>query len=180
MSGMVEIAELDADGFAAAVDELANVLQACVLDGASVGFVLPFPIEDAVAFWRGLIPGVREGGRRLLVARLDGHVVGTVQLVLAMPANGRHRADIVKLLVHPAARRRGIARALMLRAEALARAERRSLLILDTRQGDSAEPLYRALGFALTGVVPGYACSIHGVLEPCSFMHKVLEGAAGA
>lgn len=180
MSGVLDIAELDADGFAAAVDDLAGVLRACVLDGASVGFVLPFPMEEAVAFWRGLIPAVREGARRLLVARLDGRVVGTVQLVLAMPANGRHRADIVKLLVHPLARRRGIARALMLRAEALARAERRGLLILDTRQGDAAEPLYRALGFALTGVVPGYACSIHGVLEPCSFMHKVLEDASGA
>lgn len=180
MSGAVEIVELDAAGFADAVDELADVLHACVLDGASVGFVLPFPIEDAAAFWRGLIPGVLDGARRMLVARLDGRVVGTVQLVLAMPANGRHRADIVKLLVHPAARRRGIARALMLRAEALARAEQRSLLILDTRQGDTAEPLYRALGFALTGVVPAYACSIHGVLEPCSFMHKLLEGTPSA
>ena len=180
MSGVVDIAELDADGFAAAIDELAGVLHACVLDGASVGFVLPFPIADAVAFWRGLIPAVGEGARRLLVARLNGSVIGTVQLVLAMPANGRHRADIVKLLVHPSARRRGIARALMLRAEALARAEQRSLLILDTRQGDTAEPLYRALGFALTGVVPAYACSIHGVLEPCSFLHKLLEGASGA
>lgn len=180
MSGAADIAELDADGLAAVVDDLAGVLHACVLDGASVGFVLPFQIEDAIAFWHGLTPAVREGARRLLVARLDGRVVGTVQLVLAMPANGRHRADIVKLLVHPSARRRGIARALMLRAEALARAEQRSLLILDTRLGDSAEPLYRALGFALTGVVPAYACSIHGELEPCSFMHKVLEGAAHA
>jgi GNAT superfamily N-acetyltransferase len=180
MSSVLDIAELDAGGFADAVDKLAGVLHACVLDGASVGFVLPFAMEEAVAFWRGLIPGVREGARRLLVARLGGRVVGTVQLVLAMPANGRHRADIVKLLVHPSARRRGIARALMLRAEALARAERRSLLILDTRQGDSAEPLYRALGFALTGVVPAYASSIHGALEPCSFMHKLLQDAPRA
>jgi ribosomal protein S18 acetylase RimI-like enzyme len=180
MSAVVDIAELDADGFAGAVEDLADVLHACVLDGASVGFVLPFSIEDAMAFWRGLIPAVRDGGRRLLVARLERRVVGAVQLVLAMPANGQHRADIVKLLVHPSARRRGMARALMRRAEALARAERRSLLILDTRQGDAAEPLYRALGFALTGVVPAYACSIHGVPEPCSFMHKVLEAIPGA
>ena len=69
------------------------------------------------------------------------------------------------MLVHPSARRRGIARALMMRAEETARQAARSLLVLDTRTGDKAEPLYRSLGFALVGIVPAYACSTEGVLE---------------
>jgi len=180
MSPRIEIAELDAASLGDAADALADVLHACVLDGASVGFVLPFPRPDAVAFWHDVASLLRAGARRLLVARRDGRIVGTVQVGLAMPANGRHRADILKLLVHPAARRHGIARALMARAEAVAREAGRSLLILDTRQGDGAELLYRAIGFALTGVVPAYARSIHGALEPCSFMHKCLDGGPGA
>ena len=136
------------------LDDLAGVLHASVLDGASVGFVLPFAIDEARGFWQGLEPAFRSGARRLLVARLEGRVVGTVQLVLGMPANGIHRAEIAKLLVHPAARRRGIARMLMVAAEALARRHDRSLLLLDTRRGDSAEGLYESLGFRVAGRFP--------------------------
>ncbi|HVJ54981.1 MAG TPA: GNAT family N-acetyltransferase [Aliidongia sp.] len=175
MNATVVIEELDADAFDRAVPDLAETLRACVLAGASIGFILPFPFEAAADFWRSLIPAVRTGDRRLLVARLDERIVGTVQVVLSMPANGRHRAEIAKMLVHPSARRRGIARALMMRAEETARQAARSLLVLDTRTGDKAEPLYRSLGFALVGVVPAYARSIEGVLESTSVMYKLLE-----
>lgn len=171
-SSPVTLAEVDDLG--PHLDDLAEVLRGCVLDGASVGFVLPFTIEDARAFWQGLEPAFRGGARRLIVARLDGRIVGTVQLVLGMPVNGRHRAEIAKLLVHPAARRRGIARRLMLAAEDLARRQGRTLLLLDTRRGDSGEALYESLGFRLFGIVPGHACSPSGVLEDTSYMLKQL------
>ncbi len=179
MKAEFEIGELDADAFAAAIPALGALLHACVLDGASIGFVLPFSLAEAAAFWHDLVPSARAGGRRVLVARQGRLIVGTVQIVLDTPPNGRHRAAIVKLLVHPTARRQGIARALMLRAEAEARQAGRSLLVLDTREGDSSEALYRSLGFELTGVVPGYAQSIDGVPEACSFMHKVLGSHGG-
>lgn len=168
----VTLAEVD--GLGPHLDDLAEVLRGCVLDGASVGFVLPFDVEDAREFWLGLEPAFRSGARRLIVARLDGRTVGTVQLVLGMPANGLHRAEIAKLLVHPAARRRGIARRLMLAAEDLARRHGRTLLLLDTRRGDSGEALYESLGFRLFGTVPGHACSPAGVLEDTSYMLKQL------
>ena len=170
----VTLAEVEPGGLAAHLDDLAEVLHGCVLDGASVGFVLPFTVAAAREFWLGLEPTFRSGARRLIVARLDGRTVGTVQLVLGMPANGRHRAEIAKLLVHPAARRRGIARTLMLAAEDLARRHRRTLLLLDTRRGDSGEALYESLGFRLFGIVPGHACSPAGVLEDTSYMLKQL------
>lgn len=167
-----DIEELSADGAALAVEELADVLHACVLEGASVGFVLPFEREAALRFWRGLLPAFQSGARRLLVARREGRIVGTVQLLLDMPPNGRHRADVAKMLVHPKARRLGLARALMEAAEALARRHERSLLVLDTVQGSPAERLYLSLGFHVAGVVPGYARSTRGALEATTVMYK--------
>ncbi|MET7244622.1 GNAT family N-acetyltransferase [Methylobacterium sp. EM32] len=171
---MLSIDTLSPEAAEAALPGLAALLHACVLDGASIGFVLPFALPEAEAFWRDGLPALRSGARRLLVARQEDRILGSAQVGLAGPPNGRHRAEITKVLVHPQARRRGLGRALMLAAEAVARAEGRTLLILDTRSDDAGEALYRALGYAVTGVVPDYARSPEGVPEACTFMHKRL------
>lgn len=170
------IEELGGEVSAADIEALAEVIRAVVHDGASVSFILPFTHEDARAFWTGnVLPKVASGGRRLLIARSGGRIVGTVQLDLAMPPNQPHRAEVAKLLVHPDARRRGIGRALMIEVERIARDERRSLITLDTRTGDNAEPLYLSLGYHLAGVIPGYARGPHSpALEPTSILYKVL------
>lgn len=156
------------------VEMLAEVLHAAVHAGASVSFVLPFELEEARAFWREkVLPGVEAGTRRLLAARRAGRVVGTVQIDLATPPNQRHRAEVTKLLVHPEARRQGIARALMVAVEEVARREGRTLLTLDTRTGDAAEPLYLAMGYVLAGVIPRYARGPASTeLEAASFLYK--------
>src|SRR5256885_671716 len=83
--------------------------------GAGFGFILPFSLEEARSFWRDRVASaVESGGRRVLIARWEGRIAGTVQLILDTPPNQRHRADVAKLLVHSDARRRGIARALMI------------------------------------------------------------------
>jgi ribosomal protein S18 acetylase RimI-like enzyme len=163
---------LDAD-----LDMLADVLHAVVNDGAGVSFVVPFSMSDARAFWRDtVLPGVRAGTRRVLVTRWDTRIVGTVQLDLAVPPNQRHRAEVLKLLVHPAARRRGLARALMLAAESVARSEGRTLLTLDTWTGSPAEALYQSLGYVTVGVIPRYARgSLTPELEPATIMYKELD-----
>src|SRR6516164_5270868 len=126
-----------------ALDMLGSVLHACVHAGASVSFILPFSRHDAKAFWQNqVLPAVNAGSRCVLLARLVGQIMGTVQLDLATPPNQPHRAEVKKLLVHPDARRRGIARSLMIAAEEQAREVRRSLLTLDTVTGGAAEPLY--------------------------------------
>jgi GNAT superfamily N-acetyltransferase len=144
--------------------------------GASISFVQPFPIEEARAFWRdAVLPEIGRGKRRMLVARTAERIVGTVQLVPATPPNQRHRADVIKLMVHPGARRRGIARALMIAVEELARAEDRTLLTLDTRTGDTGEPLYLSLGYVLIGVIPRYSRAADSpALEAASFLYKEL------
>jgi ribosomal protein S18 acetylase RimI-like enzyme len=171
---MTEIEVLEPVDIDAALPALAEILQSCVQAGASVGFVLPFTIEAALGFWQGLLPAFRSGERRLLVARRDGRIAGTVQLVLAGMPNGRHRAEIAKLLVDPARRRQGAARALMLAAEVAARRCGRSLLVLDTVTDGVAESLYLDLGFVSVGRVPSYALSTAGVLETTHILYKLL------
>ncbi len=153
----VSIESVDRFSFDSCLDALASILHACVHDGASVGFILPFPLEDARAYWLGQVrPAVVAGDVVLMVARGPEGIVGTVQLQWAAMPNQAHRADVCKLLVHPDARRRGIARALMAELERRAVEGRRSLLTLDTRTGDTAEPLYRTLGFQTVGVIPDF------------------------
>ncbi|WBL71969.1 GNAT family N-acetyltransferase [Serratia liquefaciens] len=172
---MIEIQQLNVDAVQSAIPELAAVLHASVSQGASIGFVMPFSLEQAQAFWQRLLPAIEREERLLLVARDAGRVVGTVQLLLDMPDNGRHRAEVVKLMVHPQARRRGIARSLMLQVQQLAVEHRRHLLVLDTLTGDTAEGLYRLLGFQLAGSIPQYArASNGGALDATSYMYKLL------
>ena len=168
--------EADASRLDVELGMLAGVLSAVVHEGASVSFVLPFSPDDARAFWRDhVLPNVKRRTRRVLVARWGDEIVGTVQLDLGVPPNQRHRAEVAKLLVHPKARRRGIARSLMDGIEQVARSEGRTLLTLDTVHGGMAEPLYLAIGFVLAGVIPRYARGpLIPDLDDASIMYKEL------
>jgi len=126
----------------------------------------PFSDEDARAAFEGFVAEA-ERGRRLIVAAFDeGELVGTVQVILALPPNQPHRGEIAKLLVRRSARRRGIARLLMERAEEEAHAEGKTLLVLDTVTGDPAERLYEEMGWNRVGVVPNFALYPDG--RPCA------------
>jgi GNAT superfamily N-acetyltransferase len=149
-------------------DDLAALLVACVAEGASLGFLAPLSGEDATAWWRGF----PRAGVALLVAESDGRIVGTAQLHDAESANGAHRGEVAKLLVHPALRRRGIARALMAVLEAEARAAGKTLLTLDTREGDPSNDLYQSLGYQRAGRIPGWARDADGTFSATNFWYK--------
>lgn len=138
-------------------DELADVLHDCVEGGASVSFMWPFEKHEARAFYHAQIESAAQGKTRILAAFENGRIVGTVMLGLDGPCNQRHRADVKKLLVHRAARNRGVAEALMHAAEDAARGQGLILLVLDTVTGSTAERLYARLGWQRTGVIPNYA-----------------------
>jgi len=159
----LEIRRLDAPG-AAQLQALCDVLVDCVEGGASVSFMLPLTRAKALAFWRQVADGAARGERVLLVAENELGIVGTVQLVLALPENQPHRADVAKMLVHRRARRRGVGEALMRAAEAAARAHGRTLLVLDTGDATAAR-LYERVGWRRAGTVPGYALMPAG--GPC-------------
>ena len=181
MSPDISIEDWDPDPPGAALtadlDALSDILHAVVHNGAGVSFVVPFSTDEARTFWtEKVLPGVRSGTKRVLVARQGGRIVGTVQIDLSVPPNQQHRAEVLKLLVHPTARRQGIARALMIALEGVAQSERRTLLTLDTWTGSAAETLYRSLGYVVVGVIPRYARgSLTPGLEPATIMYKELS-----
>ncbi|WP_209847416.1 GNAT family N-acetyltransferase [Paenibacillus sediminis] len=152
----------------AMLNELSEMLINVVEDGASVGFLAPLRMKEAVEYWEQVIsPGVM-----LWIAVMEEKIVGTIQLHLAMKANGSHRAEVAKLMVHPSYRRNGIARLLMQTVESAAKAEGRSLLILDTRLGDPSNELYKSLGYIEAGQIPNYAKSSNGHLDATVFYYK--------
>jgi len=147
------------------IEQLADLLIDCVEGGASVSFMRPLTRERALAFWRRVADDVAAGARALLVAEDAGGICGTVQLVLAQPENQPHRADLVKMLVHRRARRRGLGAALIRGAETTARACGKTLLVLDAVTGGDAARLYERLGWVRVGEIPGYALMPDGA--PC-------------
>ena len=159
----------------AALPHLIHLLRDTVANGASVGFLPPLSTEDAQYYWSTVFEEVRKRTCVLLVARETGQVVGSIQLALATKPNARHRAEVQKLFVLSNQRRRGIGRALMQAVEQAARDERRTLLVLDTRQGDSAEQLYRTLGDREVGAIPGYAQSATGTFDSTVIFYKTLS-----
>jgi GNAT superfamily N-acetyltransferase len=160
------------------VDALADVLFDCVAGGASVSFMEPFTRERAVAFWRRVAAGVHAGARALLVAE-DAHgICGTVQLVLDLPENQPHRADLAKMLVHRRARRHGVGAALMRAAEDMAIDCGRTLLVLDTVTGGDAERLYTRLGWTRVGEVPRFALFPRGGFCSTTYFYRDLTARA--
>ncbi len=155
------------------ITALTPLLQATVDGGASVGFLAPLSEADAAAYWRETFADLGDA-RLLWVAEVDGKVAGTVQLCPSLKANGRHRAEIQKLLVHPEFRGRGIASKLMAEAESMAASLGRWLLVLDTESQSHAETVYKHLGWIPCGGVPGFALSTAGVPRDNVFYYKEL------
>jgi len=155
--------------------ELADVLIDCVDGGASVGFMHPLSRSAALSFWQGVADGVDRGQRALLVAEDADGIAATVQLLLDVPENQPHRADLAKMLVHRRARRRGLGAALVRAAEATARGDGRSLLVLDAVSDGDAARLYARLGWIRVGPVPGYALMPDGAPCDTTFFYRELD-----
>lgn len=175
MAVMFQVLELDARAAAAHRPALGALLRDAVESGASVGYLPPLEQDTVAAYWQDVERDVA-AGHRVLLAAFDGtDLLGAVQLELAQKANARHRAEVQKLMVFRTARRRGVGRALVAEAEETARVRGRTLLVLDTRAGDDAERLYRALGWTEAGRIPAYARAANGKLEPTVLFFKQLE-----
>ena len=160
---------------AATLSGLADVLVDCVDGGASVSFMEPMTRDKALAFWRRVADAVGSGERALLVAE-DAHgVCGTVQLVLDLPENQPHRADLVKMLVHRRVRRQGLGAALIRAAESTALECGRTLLVLDAVTGGDGARLYARLGWQRVGEVPRYALMPRGGYCSTTFFYRDLS-----
>jgi GNAT superfamily N-acetyltransferase len=158
----------------AQVDSLAALLIDCVEGGASVSFMHPLTRDRAVAFWRRVAQDVAAEKRALLVAEDERGFCGTVQLILDLPENQPHRADLAKLLVHRRARRQGLGAALVRAAEATARECGKTLLVLDAVTDGDAARLYPRLGWVRAGDIPNYALMPRGGFCSTTFFYRAL------
>jgi ribosomal protein S18 acetylase RimI-like enzyme len=173
----VRIEQVDGEEVRLHADGIAALVRDAVDDGASIGFVVPLT-EAVLAQYAEQVAADVDGGGRIVLLALDGNgtgeVVGMVQLGLVRWPNGRHRAELQKLIVHTAARRRGLGRALMDEVERVAVANGRTLLVLDTA-GGGAEELYRSTGWVEIGAVRRYAGLPDGTLVATTIFAKELR-----
>ncbi|MEV7683617.1 GNAT family N-acetyltransferase [Streptomyces sp. NPDC088341] len=169
-----EVIRLSAGELLDAADALADLMVDTVAGGASIGFLHPLDREAAVRWWRAQAPAVREGRLSVRVVRDGERITGTVGVAFADKPNARHRAEIVKLMVHRDARGKGLGRTLLTAAEEAAAGAGVTLLLLDTETGSPAETLYRSAGWTVIGVVPGHAADPGGTLRPTTFLYKDL------
>ena len=96
----------------------------------------------------------------LLVAEVDGVVVGTGTFVRNNHPLYAHRAEVGGLVVHPHYQRRGIARRVVEQIKAHAASVGLEILEVSCRGGTPAEQVYRRLGFVEWGRLP------RGIVEP--------------
>jgi ribosomal protein S18 acetylase RimI-like enzyme len=171
---MARIDRIDGDRFLQFLPQLTRLLIACVDAGAGVHFLKPVAAHDATAYWQQLHPRIASGGLCGFFATDDAQLLGCVFLILDTPQNGPHRCEVTKLLVHPQARRSGLGKQLMLALEAEARTQKRTLIVLDTATGESAERLYAGLGFQTSGIIPDYWLDENRMLQPTTVMFKRL------
>ena len=171
---LAETVTIEGPDLRQAIGDLAGILVRTVEAGASVSFLLPFVQSDGERFFESVAQSAERGERVVIVARVGERMVGTVQVLLALPPNQPHRAEIAKLLVDPAARGRGIGRLLMERAEREALARGRNLLVFDTVRGEAGERLYRRMGYVAAGVIPKYALYPDGRLCDTVVFYKQL------
>jgi hypothetical protein len=143
---------------------LSALLIETVESGGSVSFMHPLAPEAADAFWNNSLVSADRGERIVLGAFDQESLIATVTLLLDLPPNQPHRAEIAKMMTRLSHRGRGVARALLRAAETMAIARGRTLLVLDTAVDDGASWLYERVGFTLSGVIPDYALKPHGGL----------------
>ncbi|MCU5771605.1 GNAT family N-acetyltransferase [Erwiniaceae bacterium BAC15a-03b] len=154
--------------------ELAGLLIDAVASNAPPGYQQRKTYEEAESYFHSLRRDMAKGERLLWIARDAQGVTGSVQLEICQKPDGQNRAEIQKLLVHPRARRQGMAKMLMNALESSAAELQRGLLFLNTRAGSPAEAFYRAQGYHCIGEIPDYASSSDGYYHPAVIYYKKL------
>lgn len=110
----IQIEVCTPDYFDIQLDGLSSLLHACVNEGSSINFLLPFTTEEARDWWIGQRGNVEDGSLVLLLALAESpnneskEVPGCVMMGLPPQPNQPHRVEVKKMLVHPKYRRRSV------------------------------------------------------------------------
>lgn len=156
------------------VEQLSTLLVACVENGASIGFFSPLAKTEARDYWREVEQEVAQDKRKCWVLRVDNQIVASVQLQYSRKPNGRHRAEIQRLMVDPDFRRRGFAELLLHHVEQQAQSMSIKLLLLLTRSDGAGPVLYTKTGFVLCGEIPDYTYTPFGEAHSSLQFYKAL------
>jgi len=168
---VVAIEELDADAVRDRSGELARLLLDAHASGMALGLAAPLTTEGAQEAYVRAAERL-EPGERILLAALDGdELVGAVQLDRAQAPNGRHRAELRRLVVRDDRRGAGIGRALVEAAVDRARAAGLLLVWLTTHDGTVADRFYERLGWTRSGVIEDWARLPDGTLTGNAFFY---------
>jgi ribosomal protein S18 acetylase RimI-like enzyme len=156
---------------------LVSLLAEAVNAGASLGFLPPVTPVECERYWRSLRDELSGASRLLFGIWMDDRLVGTGQLALPRATNGRHRAEVNKVMVAAGCRRQGVGRSLLFAIHESARRRGRFLLLLTTRRGDNAELFYRRQGYQEAGVIPGYTIGPEGEAHDSLLLYQWLAPA---
>lgn len=139
------------------LNDLCDATDAAIQSGGGFGWVKLPSREIMERYWQGV---VLMPARCLFVARLDGVICGTCQL-LKPPVNNEAQSFALQLttnFVAPWARGHGLAKRLLIQAEQYARNEGFAVINLDVRETmETAIKLYESMGYTRIGTHPYYA-----------------------
>jgi ribosomal protein S18 acetylase RimI-like enzyme len=160
------------------MEDLCEATNAAIIEGGGFGWLQSQDRAMLARHFRGvlLVPD-----RVLFLARLDGTVVGSAQLVRP-PRNNEAQgfaAQLTHAYIAPYARSFGLARQLVARCEEHAAALGFRVLNLDVRETQSgAIALFESLGYQRWGTHPAYA-RVEGRTVAGHYYYKLIEPGRG-
>ena len=160
------------------LEDLCEATNAAIIEGGGFGWIGSQDRAQLARHFRGVL---MVPDRVLFLARLDGTVVGSAQLIRP-PRNNEAQAFAAQLThayIAPYARGHGLARRLLARVEEHAAAMGFRVLNLDVRETqESAIKLFEALDYVRWGTHPAYA-RVDGRTVAGHFYYKLLEPGRG-
>lgn len=157
------------------IDELSDAAEKAIIDGNGFGWLKVPPRRVLESYWRGVLLMPQ---RELFVARLDGAIVGSNQILKPSPNNEAqgHSVQVTTFFIAPWARGHGLARGLMKLAEDTAREAGYRQIDLDMRATQQAAiQLAEGAGYKRWGVKPYYAF-VDGAYVEGYYYSKLLLG----
>jgi ribosomal protein S18 acetylase RimI-like enzyme len=156
------------------LNDLCDATDAAIEAGGGFGWV-DLPARDILeAYWRGVVTAPT---RQLFVARLDGTICGTTQIVLP-PKNNQAQGHIVELttnFVAPWARGYGLAKLLLEQVEKHCVDNGYAVINLDVREHKkNATQLYETMGYVQFGSHP-YSVRVKDDTQISRYYYKVIN-----
>lgn len=156
------------------LNDLCDATDAAIEAGGGFGWV-NLPSRDILeSYWRGVITAPM---RELFIARLDGVICGTTQIVLP-PKNNEAQGHIVVLttnFVAPWARGHGLAKMLLEEVERKMVRDGYAVINLDVRETmPQAVALYELMGYEQFGLHP-YSVKAKGEIIQSQHYYKVIN-----